>query len=212
MTGHYFVLLVDVIGSAKLHDRQSLSVSLGEALVILNQQFKDSLFAPFEITRGDEVAAVLTSVKPLYRICRTFNDYLHPVKFRLALAHGELNAGLETRRSTIIDGEAFYQAEKVMQKLKKCQRFVGLSTQALAVEPVLQSQLNLLLWQWGGLTSLQQQIVSLYLKERNQVRVANRVGRSQQQIQNTLSCCGWEVIDEAERQVERLLVLMQRAH
>lgn len=212
MTERYFVVLFDVIGSAKLQDRQSLSISLGEALAALNQQFETSLFAPFEITRGDEVAAVLTSVKPLYRMCRIFNDYLHPVKFRLVLAYGELHAGLETKRSTIIDGPAFYRAEKMMLKLKKSSRFVALSTQALAVDPVLQSQLNLLLWQWGGFTPLQQQIVSLYSSERNQARVASRLGRSQQQVQNTLSCCGWEIIDEAERQAERLLILLQRAH
>lgn len=212
MRRHYFVLLVDVIDSSKLKDRQSLSVSLGEALVRLNQDFTESLYAPFEITRGDEVAAVLTTAKPLYAMCRVLNNFLHPVKYRLVLNYGELCAGLETRHSPIIDGPAFSKAEQMMHALKRSRRFVSLRTRAAHIDPVLQSQLDLLLWHWAGLTPLQQRILSLYLDERNQQRVAARLGRSQQQVQQTLSRCGWEIIAEAEKQAGRLLALMQRAH
>lgn len=212
MPSGHFVLLVDVMQSSKMQDRQALSVSLGEALVALNRQFEQYLLAPFEITRGDEVAAVLTSAQPLYGITRALSDYLHPVKFRLVLCFGELTAGLETRRSTVIDGPAFYQAANMMRQLKRSCRFVSLSTQAEHIDSVLQSMMNMLLWQWSSFTALQQRTVSLYLLHRNQSAVADLLGRKQQQIQSTLKSCGWEVIEEAERQVKQLLVLLQRAH
>jgi len=212
MLNEQFVLLIDVMDSSRLKDRQALSVSLGEALAELNRQFAPQLLAPFEITRGDEVAAVLTSAQPLYLMCRVLNDFLHPVKYRLVLCYGELIAGLETRRSTVIDGPAFYQARQMMLQLKRTRRSVALSSRAEHVDPVLQSMMNMLLWQWGGFTALQQQIMSLYLLHRNQVAVAGIVGRSQQQVQNTLQRCGWETIEEGERQVKHLLLLLQRAH
>jgi len=212
MATQQFVLLIDMMDSSRLKDRQALSVSLGEALIELNRQFAADLYAPFEITRGDEVAAVLTSAQSLYRMCRLFNDFLHPLKYRLVLCFGELTAGLDTHRSTIIDGPAFYQARKMMLQLKRTRRFVALSTRAEHVDPVLQSMMNMLSWQWGGFTALQQQVVSLYLLHRNQATVANQLGRSQQQIQSSLKSCGWEIIEEAERQTKHLLALLQRAH
>jgi len=212
MPNDYFVLLIDVVQSSKMPDRQALSVSLGAALVVLNRQFEQHLLAPFEITRGDEVAAVLTSAQSLYNITRVLSDYLHPAKFRMVLCFGELTAGLDTRRSTVIDGPAFYQAGSMMQQLKRSRRFVSLSTRAGHIDPVLQSLMNMLLWQWGGFTALQQQVVSLYLLHRNQSAVAGLLGRKQQQIQSTLMNCGWEIVEEAERQVKQLLVLLQRAH
>jgi len=212
MPSAHFVLLIDVMQSSKMQDRQALSVSLGEALVELNRQFEQYLLAPFEITRGDEVAAVLISAQPLYGMTRVLSEYLHPARFRLVLCFGELTAGLETHRSTVIDGPAFYQAANMMRQLKRSSRFVSLSTRAEHIDPVLQSMMNMLLWQWSSFTALQQQTVSLYLLHRNQSAVAALLGRQQQQIQSTLKCCGWEVVEEAERQVKQLLLLLQRAH
>lgn len=212
MSSQQFVLLIDVMNSSQLKDRQALSVSLGEAVNKLNRQFAAHLYAPFEITRGDEVAAVLISARSLYPMARLLNEFLHPLKYRMVLCYGALTAGLETHRSTIIDGPAFYQARRMMQQLKRTQHFVSVSTRAEHVDPVLQSMLNMLLWQWSRFTALQQQVVRLYLLHRNQKTVAEQLGRSQQQIQNTLRSCGWEVIEEAERQVKHLLMLLQRAH
>jgi len=189
MSNQQFVLLIDVMDSSRLKDRQALSVSLGEALAELNRQFA-----------------------PQYRVCRVLNDFLHPVKYRLVLCYGELTAGLETRRSTVIDGPAFYQARQMMLQLKRTRRSVALSSRAEHVDPVLQSMMNMLLWQWGGFTALQQQVMSLYLLHRNQAAVADIIGRSQQQVQNTLQRCGWETIEEGERQVKHLLLLLQRTH
>lgn len=212
MSSQQFVLLLDVVNSSQLKDRQALSVSLGEAVIELNRQFAPHVYASFEITRGDEVAAVLTSAQSLYSMTRLLNEFLYPHKYRMVLCYGALTAGLETHRSTIIDGSAFYQARQMMQQLKHTQRFMSISTRAGHVDPVLQSMMNTLLWQWNSFTALQQQVVSLYLLHRNQKTVAEQLGRSQQQIQNTLRCCGWEIIEEAERQVKHLLMILQRAH
>ena len=44
----------------------------------------------------------------------------------------------------------------------------------------------------------------LYLLHRNQSAVADLLGRKQQQVQSTLKSCGWEIIEEAERQVKQM--------
>ena len=62
MAKDFFVLLVDLIRSAKLPNRAAATSRLQKANAKANQAFADDLYAPVEITRGDEAAGVLRSV------------------------------------------------------------------------------------------------------------------------------------------------------
>src|SRR6058998_3423220 len=124
----YFVVLFDVIRSQKIENRQLVTNRLKKGIRMINELFKHDMYAPFEITRGDEVAAVLTSIERIFQLFREFCDVVSPVKLRMAVSYGMLTAGLSGRRSTEIDGPAFYAVDDAMKRLKKSQRSINLRT------------------------------------------------------------------------------------
>lgn len=210
MADAYYVMLIDIIGSARLKDRRTLSHRLGSALSRVNKEYADDCWAPFEVTRGDEMAGVLTSLARAYDIVDTFGNALHPVTFRSVIAFDELDTGLETRRSTTIDGPAFHRADQMMRRLKKTQKVFALSSGQEELDPAVEALVNFLLWRWASLTSLQRRVIRLYQQERTQSRVADLLNRKQQQIQHTLDACRWQIIDEAEKAVRGLLGVIDR--
>ena len=56
-----------------------------------------------------------------------------------------------------------------------------------------------------GLTELQRTILRLYRELRNQTRVAERIGRTQQQVQKTLAACHQELMDHSEQSLREVL-------
>ncbi len=200
-----FVLILDIVGSSVVADREGLTRTLQGAIARVNEAFGEDCWAPFEVTKGDEVAAVLHSVARVYDILIEFSEGLAPVRMRAVVVRGELTAGLETRRSTIIDGPAFYEGNARMEELKKSRRGFALASGEESLDRPAEALVNFLLWRWEELTPLQRRVIRLYQEHRHQTRVAEMLGRKQQQVQHTLDVCRWEVIDDAERAVRGLL-------
>jgi len=208
-TDHYYVIVMDIIRSTKLKDRDKLTHQLTSSMDEVNLVYKQDFFAPFEITRGDEFAAVLLQINNLYEIVKTFQKTLSPIEFRTVVAYGELNAGLKSRQSSIIDGPAFQHADSMMHNLKKTLMPFSIDTGLKDWDCITQAVLNLLLWRWIGFTPLQQKIIRLYQQLRNQKKVANEIDRSQQQVQATLESCRWELINEAENSLQDALRVIE---
>ena len=202
----FFVIILDIINSSKAQDRDAITRSLAAALAEINNKYKDDCWALFEITKGDEAAAVLKNIKHLYELLRIFQERLNPYKFRTVVYYDELTAGLDTHRSTIIDGPAFRNGNEKMLGLKKTQRYFALFTGLSDFDAAIEALINFLLWRWNDLTELQRQIVARYQRLQNQQKVAAQLGRTQQQIQDTLTRCKWEIIDYAEKATRELLV------
>jgi hypothetical protein len=200
----YFILLMDIVGSSKMEDRGRLTTNLTKTISSANREFASQYYAPFEITKGDEVAAILNNADSVYDIILFFGDHLTPVKVRSVVVFGKLSAGLETRRSTIIDGPAFYRADESMRRLKKTAQWVSFSTRHVELDRIIETLINLILMKWYSFTPLQRTIIRAYQKDRNQIKVANRLHKKQQQIQNTLMKCGWEILDQSELLIRTL--------
>jgi|GEM_PF-1082810 hypothetical protein len=206
----YYVLVSDVVGSSQLPDRASLTAKLQGALGAINSEHAEHFVAPLEITRGDEMAAVLRSVCSAYDIMAALEDALYPVRFRSALVFDELTAGLETARSGIIDGPAFYVAHEQMSVLKRTKRTFCLASGQSELDEAAEVLVNLLQWRWNEMTDLQRKIVRLYQKERNQLKVGEMLGRSQQQVSHSLIATKWELINSSEAAIRHLLELIDR--
>jgi len=205
MADFFYVTVIDIIGSSRLKDRDALSTQLNVAISRANEEYSHTCWAPFEVTKGDEVAGVLISVATAYDIIDTFAEALYPMVFRSVVVFDELDAGIHTRRSTVIDGPAFRRADQMMKRLKKTQKRFSLSSGEKELDGAAEALVNFLLWRWASLTVLQRQIIRLYQQEQKQSRVAEILNRKQQQIQNTLDVCKWQIIDEAEKAVRGLL-------
>lgn len=210
--GKYYVLIMDIIESSKFQDRNVLTGKLDTATSRLNSSYSMECFAPFEITRGDEVAGVLTSISRAYEMIKVFREEIYPADIRSVIVYDELKAGLETKRSTIIDGPAFYRGNDTMVELKKTQKTFAIATHVKETDETLDALMNLLLLQWNNLSPLQRKIISLYQQERNQLKVAEMISRKQQQVQQTLYSCKWEIIDSAEKAIMHLFKLIDEAN
>ncbi|MCB1034928.1 MAG: hypothetical protein KDD47_13960, partial [Acidobacteria bacterium] len=189
-----YVLITDVVGSSQVSDRAELTRKLQAAAERVNEDHADDLYAPLEITRGDEMCAVLSSISCSYDLLSTLEEILHPTRFRSSLVYDELTAGLETRRAAVIDGPAFYRARELMSQLKKSKKTFALGTDQPEQDEAAEVLVNLLQWRWNEMTDLQRQIVRLYQNEKNQLRVAELLNRSQQQISHSLIATKWELI------------------
>jgi len=201
----YYVVMMDIIRSAKLSDRDGLTRRLINGMKEVNREYRSDFLAPFEITRGDEFIAILTKIDRLYEIIRAFQKALSPIEFRTIVVYGELNSGLESKQSSIIDGPAFQQADTMMSSLKKTSMTFAMQTGQEGWDRIAQTTMNLLLWQWSGFTPLQRKIIRMYQDLGNQKKVAKMINRSQQQVQATLESCRWELINESENSIRATL-------
>jgi hypothetical protein len=205
-----YVLLSDVVGSSSLPDRADLTARLQKASERVNDEHRNDLFANLEITRGDELAAVLRSASNVYDVLMVLEEELYPVRFRSVLVYDELTAGLETRRSSVIDGPAFYKAQDKMAALKRTRNTFSLASGQAEFDEAAEVLVNLLQWRWNEMTELQRQIVRNYQDVRNQQKVAELLGRSQQQISHTLIATKWELINSSEGAIRHMLQLIDR--
>jgi hypothetical protein len=200
-----YVLLLDIVGSSNLRDREAATLRMQAAQKTVNERFPKAWLAPLETTRGDETAAVLRQPADAYDIIAALGDEIHPLSVRAVLKRGELVAGLDTRRASIIDGPAFHIADELMESIKggpaQCLFDTGLS----ALDRPLTALGNLLLSQLAGLTELQRRILRLYQENRKQKTVAEIIGRSQQQVSSALQAIRWELLDDAEAVMRELL-------
>ncbi|MEM9291303.1 MAG: SatD family protein [Acidobacteriota bacterium] len=206
----FYVLLADIMGSSRHRDRAALTDSMQSAVEHINERHQADLFAPLEITRGDEMAAVFTSIHGLYSALSELERNLHPVRFRSVVVYDELTAGLDSGRAGVMDGPAFYRARERMTLLKRSRTTFALSSGQKDLNEPAEVLVNLLQWRWSEMTKLQREIVRLYQVERNQLKVAEALGRSQQQISHSLIATKWELIDQSEVAIRHLLELVDR--
>ncbi len=203
-----YALLFDVIESSQHPDRAELTRKLQHCVECINDEFRGDLFAPLEITRGDQLATVLWRVGSLYHLLARVDELLHPVRFRSVVAYDALTAGLESGRAAVIDGPAFYTAHEKMQQLKRGKRSFGLSSGQSAINDSAEVLVNMLQWRWSQMTELQRKIVRLYEVEGNQLKVGALLGRSQQQVSHSLIATNWELIQHGTAAVQDLFQLI----
>lgn len=200
----FYAVIIDVMESSKVKDRNRLTEQMERAILKINKKYHKDCYAPFEITRGDEIAAVLKSIENSYDIVSQINEIISPEKIRTVIVYDDLNAGLKSFRSSVIDGPAFYRGNSLMAELKKTQKTFLLKTGIESDDRIIESLINLLLWQWDNFTDKQKRIIRLYQKIRNQKKVAEKILRTQQQVQSTLETCRWELIDNAESTLKEM--------
>lgn len=200
-----YVLLLDLVGSSQLADRQAATDRIQAAQAVVNSRFEKSWLAPLETTRGDETAAVLKRADVIYDVLAGMTDEIHPLSLRAVIKHGELIAGLDTGRASIIDGPAFQRADQLMEELKATGKLILFDTELPTLDQPLNALSNLLLTRLSDLTELQRIVLRQYQLKRQGKAVAEALDRSQQQISTALQAIRWQVIDEAEAAMRALL-------
>ncbi|MBI3189054.1 MAG: hypothetical protein HYZ33_00235 [Ignavibacteriales bacterium] len=202
----YYIFLTDIIRSRQLADnRQAATKKLKVVLNEINSKYSSALFAPLEITRGDEAAAVLFSVEQLYDIIITISNTLLPFHARFAVSYNTLTAGITSRKSSEMDGPAFYIADEVMNKMKKTQKVFQLNTGNDTLDFPITSLVNMLLFRREQCTDFQRNVADMYRKGLKQNEIANKLKRSQQQVSQAMRALPADIYFESEENVSFLL-------
>jgi len=207
---NYFVLLTDLIGSRSIDDRENGTLRLKKAIRDFNLHFQNIIFAPMEITRGDEAASVLNRIDTLNEMISRFTANLSPFRCRFVITYGPLTAGLSNKRSTEIDGPAFYDADAAMKQLKKTSSPFHIKTGNAALDSGISSLVSLTLLREHELTPFQSRVVQLFLKGKKQREIAKEVKRTQQQISQVKKVVPIEVLREAWTSITLLTHELQK--
>jgi hypothetical protein len=124
-----WVLIGDMVRSRRVRSRPDVRSRIDRALARANQAFPEALWAPLRLIKGiDEFSGVLNTPEPVFEILTLLNLEVHPLRFRMAAAHGEVRALSRDRDAGKMDGSAFFLASEALERARRERMPLGLAT------------------------------------------------------------------------------------
>jgi hypothetical protein len=122
----FVVIIADVCGSRKMaaDERYEGQLYLKSAIIQINENFKESIEAPFMITRGDEFQGVLKDMKSAFEIMLEFERLLFPLNLRYGMGKGNINK-MGSSVTVEMDGPAFHYARTAIMQIKKKKQYIS---------------------------------------------------------------------------------------
>jgi len=205
MEQDFIILVGDLIRSTTVSDRDKLQKQLIKGYEEINSLFKDDIYAPIKITKGDEIAAVLTKPNNLYNLADHLLERIHPQRMRFVFVKGKLTTSIETKDAAIIDGPGFNLADELLYQAKKKRLDFVFRLGDPFFDRILNSLTNLIVEFKHGWTETQRRVIKLYKELQNQEKVAKTLGVTQQNIAKILKNTNWKKIQEAEETINSIL-------
>jgi predicted DNA-binding protein YlxM (UPF0122 family) len=198
------VVLGDVVDSREIDDREPFQRTLAETLDAVNEEFDDSLQAPFAVLKGvDEIGGVLRTVPPLVEIQRRLARAVHPQQMRIAAVLGEVDVNEGAGDVSVMDGEAFARADALLAELESDDFTFRLEGDESVLDDLLSDEINLLDMLRAEWTERQLEIVTRYDALDSQKAVAESLDISPQAVSKALSRTkGKKVLTIEERLAE----------
>ncbi|NOY76479.1 MAG: hypothetical protein GXO76_01285 [Calditrichaeota bacterium] len=198
-------MIGDIVRSKSIEDREAAQEKLKLAMKRVNADFASEFWAPFVITRGDEIAAVLISFVHVNDIMNELQRNFFPFRLRFGIAQGELTTALESHLATEIDGPAFYSASAMIDKAREKNHLayfqLGNDVLDRAVSS-LKNAIGLLQSDW---TLRQTEVFYRFVELRNQYDVARILQIKQPTVKKTLSSIHSKEILSFEEDINYLL-------
>lgn len=206
----YCVVIGDLVASKKMMNRDQVQKDLLWVVERVNRRFKPNMVAPFEITRGDEIAAVFFKASPVNRAINIFFD-TYPSEIRFGVAFGILSTSLDLlKTSSEIDGPGFYEADEALEEVRRAKRWVSFRLGDSFFDRTLTTLKNLIMTLQHSWTPRQREICRLYKEMGNQTKVAEKLNISQQAVAKSLRISLWDEYVEGEKTIEWLLQQFDR--
>lgn len=199
----YIAIVGDLVKSRKTPDREGLQKKLLTTLKYINREFALDFYAPFKITRGDEIAGVILSSKNLYSIISTLKNLIFPYFIRVVVKSGILNTGLSSKDAAIIDGPAFKAADDLLRKIKKEDNYFFLDLDTKERDEAITFIVNLIEEIKKKWTLRQKETIELYKKLHTQEKVAKKLGITQQGVAKILKRANFDKIAIAEQWINK---------
>ncbi|SDM72898.1 SatD family (SatD) [Halogranum gelatinilyticum] len=181
-----YVVLVDVVDSREIPNRERFEEQLEDALGFVNQTESENVSTPFTQMKGiDEFGCVLRKLSPIPDIIPEVLNRIYPAYARFAVASGEIDIG--TGRETVaqMDGPAFHRASELLESVEATDLYVDVKTNQ-KTDALVANALNLLLLEREHLTSRQVETILAYEKHGTQSKAGAELGLRQQAVSDTL--------------------------
>lgn len=187
----------DVVESRRIEHRAEAQKRLQDLLSFLNGAFSNSLLAPFSLSRGDEIQALVLrgAIVPdvLWEVMIRFPH--SPIRFGFGL--GELSTPLSPLPMET-DGPAWWAARKAVENAAATRRHGGVWQGFGNADRVLTALGTLLAHMRGRLTLRQRGVLEQLRSGADMVQVAERLGISKQAVSGIVAAAGWRAYQEGE--------------
>ena len=183
-----YVLYGDVIGSRSISDRPAFTKKIGATIERVNELFEKQCLAPLKIEKGlDEVAAAAQTPIVLLQIATEISRLLLPQQMRFVIAAGNIDTAVEGRDVSRMDGDAFHKAAAMLSELKSEKLWLKCDTTNRQFDYAAENQLNALMLVKKNWTARQVVLYQTYGEHKNQVKVAEIIGVTQQVISKQMT-------------------------
>ncbi|MDL1969985.1 MAG: SatD family protein [Candidatus Desulfofervidaceae bacterium] len=201
-----FVLLGDVVHSRYITDREKFQEKLIMACKRVNATYSSDIYADFKILKGiDEVGGILSVISNSYRIIRTISEEIHPNLIRFVLVWDYVDLISDTTDISKMDGIAFHKASEMLNKLKETKFLFDMCVTDEIIDMAITGQVNLISFIKRNWSPRQYQVIKAYEKIKNQQKVAERLGITQQAVSKILGYSGWKEISTVEESLNYIL-------
>lgn len=207
MTGRskQYVVLVDVVGSREVEDREGFEDRLRDALEAVNETEREYLSTPLTRMKGvDEFGCVLDRLSPVPDVVSSILDRIHPTYARFGVARGDIDVGAGRETVAHMDGPAFHRASALLEGLGDGELYVGVDTDTPA-DGLVASALNLLLMEREDLTERQVEVCLAFERHGTQSAASEALDVPQQSVSETLRRANYARRLEIRRVLRRSL-------
>ncbi len=202
----FFVFLGDIVSSRKISNEVAFQRHLEEICGLLNRTHRNEIHADFKILKGiDEIGAVLRCASRFYEITDRLLKELYPHRMRTVLVYDCIDGGVETGDVSKMDGRAFHRASLMMEELRKSRLLFRLSFGNDLLDAMIEGQVNLILLLKSHWSQTERKVIREYEKTRNQYRVAEVLGISQQAVSKNITKSYWKEIRQIEDKLNAVI-------
>jgi hypothetical protein len=203
---HLLVVLGDAVASRDEADRAAMERKLHATCKQVNAAFGEDLRAGFRPIKGvDEFGGVLHAPRRLHRIVAALVGGLSPVAYRIVATTGAVDAGLGASDVTLMDGPAFHDAARRMDRLKTGRLLFDVSLGDPSVDALLTGYLNLLAFRLLDLSERQWEVVRAVARNGTQEEAAAALGVTQQAVSKALARARWAEMEALQNRVDGVL-------
>ncbi|MCJ7626449.1 MAG: SatD family protein [Anaerolineaceae bacterium] len=204
MTQKVVVLIGDVVGSRKIHERDAFDNILSETLDILNCQ-NPHILSPYTITIGDEIQAVFSRADDLLSDVISIMAAIHPQKMRFSFGIGTLINPVNPIRAIGMDGPAFHDARDGIMALKKTTNLLAIDGVDIPRIHLLRQMLFLISHRMRKWHKTRFQVMAMLQRGTPVKEIAALLDVSDQAVYKNIQTGALEVINELFIEIEAIL-------
>jgi hypothetical protein len=206
-----FVLLGDVVSSRQIVDRDRFQSRMAELCSRINAEYANDIYAPFKGLKGlDEIGGVLKDISNAFNIIILISETLYPCKMRCSLVYDFIDTALVSGDVAKMDGPAFHRASTAILELKETELLARIAVEDEVLDRILEGEINLMLLFREARTAKQRKIIKEYELVKNQIKVSEKLGLSQQYVSMTLKRTLWKMLKDLEEELNRSLQIYQK--